>query len=74
VAAGFNGTVTLGALGVTSIPGASGKWTANSVAVGKASAFNIQTSASTPAGTYPITFTAAGAGVIHTVTVSLIVK
>jgi hypothetical protein len=74
VAAGFNGTVTLGALGVTNIPGATGKWSAGSIAGGRASSFTVQTSASTPAGNYPITFTASGAGVIHTVTVSLVVN
>jgi hypothetical protein len=74
VAAGFNGTVSLGATGASSIPGASGTWSAGSLAAGSASAFTVQTSASTPAGTYPITFTAAESSVIHTVTVSLVVN
>jgi len=74
VAAGFSGTVSLGAAGVSSIPGATGEWSAGSVAAGRASTFSIQTSASTPAGTYPITLTASNGSVSHTVTVSLVVK
>lgn len=74
VAAGFNGTVSLGAAGVTSISGTTGKWSAGSIATGHASTFTIQTSASTPAGTYPITLTASEGSVTHTVTVSLIVN
>jgi hypothetical protein len=74
VAAGFNGTVSLGSAGVSSIPGATGKWSANSSATGHGTSFNVQTSASTPAGTYPITLIASEGAVTHTVTVSLVVQ
>jgi hypothetical protein len=74
VAAGFNGTVSLGSTGVTSIPGVTGKWSAGSVASGHAATFSVQTSASTAAGTYPITLTASEGSVTHTVTVSLVVN
>lgn len=70
---GFTGTVSLKA-DVTAIRGASASWTPASINTSGSSTLTVSTSASTPAGTYPVTMIANRGSVTRTVTVSLVVN
>jgi len=68
---GFTGTVSLSANGLPA--GATASFSATSVVVPGSSTLTVTTSASTPAGTYPITITGTS-GSSHNTTVSLVVN
>jgi serine protease len=68
---GFTGTVTLSVAGLPT--GATGTLTPASVNGSGSSALTIDTSSSTPAGTYPLTVKGVGGSITHTFTVTLIV-
>ena len=65
---GFNGQTTLAAFGTDQIPGASGSWTQTSITGSGTSTYTINTSAATPTGNYPVTFTAQSGNLTRTVT------
>ena len=71
---GFSGSATFGQFGVSSVPGASGSWSAGSLKGSGSVTFTVNTTSNTPRGTYPLTFSAQSGDVTRTVTVSLIVQ
>jgi hypothetical protein len=69
----FTGTVNLSSDGVQSIPGATASWSSSSVTNSGTSTFTVNTSSSTPAGSYPVVLIANSGGVTRTSTVSVVV-
>ena len=70
---GFNVKTTFTQNGVSLIPGATSSWSQRSLVGSGVVQYTVSTSASTPAGTYPITLSAHSGNTQHTVTVSLTV-
>jgi hypothetical protein len=68
---GFNGTVNFSVSGLPS--GASGNFVPTSVNGSGNSTLSITTSASTPAGSYPLTITGTSGSLVHTTSVTLVV-
>ena len=68
---GFSGTVTFNVSGLPS--GASGSFNPASVNASGSTMLSVSTSASTPAGSYPLTITGTSGPVSHTVNVTLVV-
>ena len=71
---GYNLATTFSSNGVSGVPGATSKWSATSLPGSGSVQFTVNTSASTPPGTYPITLAAHSGNLMRTVTVSLIVQ
>jgi hypothetical protein len=69
---GFIGSVTLAATGLPT--GATASFSPASISVSGQTTLSVATSASTPAGTYPITISAVSGTVSHTATVSVTVQ
>ena len=59
--------------GVQNIPGATASWSPGSITPNQSATFTVNTSASTPAGTYQITLFAQAGSLTHTLVVLLIV-
>ena len=70
---GMTGTVNLTLDGVSEIPGAAASFSPASMSTSASSVLTVNTAASTPAGTYPITIIANSGNVTHTVTISVAV-
>jgi hypothetical protein len=70
----FNGTAQLSYDGVQSIPGATGSWSANSLSANGSATFTLNTSATTPAGTYPVVLLANSGNFTRTTTVLVTVN
>ena len=71
---GFAGQATLTQYGVNLIPGASGTFSATSIKQSGTVTFTVNTSKSTPAGSYPITLIAHSGNLTRTVSVWLNVE
>jgi len=69
---GFNSSVSLGVSGLPS--GAKATFNPASVTGGGSSAMSVTTGATTPAGTYPLTITGTSGSLVHTTTVTLVVR
>jgi hypothetical protein len=69
---GFTGSVTFTATGLP--PGAAASFNPSSISVSGQTTLSVATSASTPAGTYPIKISAVSGAVSHTTTVSVTVQ
>jgi hypothetical protein len=72
---GFTGSVSLSVSGLP--PGASASWSTTSVPLGTAPTtvtLTVTTANATTGGTYPLTITGTGGGLIHTAAVNLAVK
>jgi Abnormal spindle-like microcephaly-assoc'd, ASPM-SPD-2-Hydin len=70
---GMTGTVSLTVDSLSGIPGAASSFSPASISTSGASVMTLTTSASTPAGTYPVTIIANNGNVTHAVTVSVVV-
>ncbi len=71
---GFNGVTNFNQFGASTIPGGSARWSAGSLTGSGTVTMTVNTSSSTPRGTYPITVSGTSGGVTRTVTVSLVVN
>ncbi|HEV2178506.1 MAG TPA: choice-of-anchor D domain-containing protein [Terriglobia bacterium] len=69
----FDGTVNLTSDGVSSIPGATASWSANSITDSGTATFTVNTTSATPAGSYPVVLIASSGSVVRTSTVSVII-
>jgi polygalacturonase/uncharacterized membrane protein len=69
---GFTGTVSLSASGLPS--GATASFNPDSIVTSGSSTLTVSTSGSTPAGSYPLTITAASGGLTHSSSVTLVVQ
>jgi hypothetical protein len=70
----FTGTVQLSYDGIQNIPGATASWSATSINPYGSSNFTVNTSSSTPAGTYPVTMIATSGSLTRTITALLTVQ
>ena len=70
---GMTGTVNLTLDGISKIPGATASFSPASISTSAASVLTVNTSASTPAGTYPFTIIANSGNITHTITISVAV-
>jgi len=70
---GMTGTVNLTVDGVPAIPGATASFSPSSITTSGSSVLTLNTSPSTPPGTYPVTIIGNSGNVTRTVTVSLVV-
>lgn len=70
----FNGQTTFAAYGLDQIPGATGSWSTTSLTGSGTAVFTLDTTASTPAGNYPVTLTAQSGNLTHTMTAWLTVQ
>jgi rhamnogalacturonan endolyase len=70
--AGFTGTVTFSVSGLPS--GATAAFNPTSVTTSGSTTMTVATSASTPAGSYPLTVTATSGALVHTAGVTLVVQ
>jgi hypothetical protein len=70
---GMGGTVNLTVDGLSAIPGAAASFSPASIGTSGASIMTLNTSATTPAGTYPVTIIGNDGNITHTVAVSVVV-
>jgi len=70
----FGSTVTLASDGLQGIAGMSGNWSPGTMSGSSSATFTVNTSKSTPAGSYPITLIATSGSTIHTMTVTVTVQ
>ena len=70
----FTGTVTLASDGVQNIPGATASFNPGTIVTSGSSTFTVNTSATTPKGSYNITLLATNASVTKTMTVNVTVQ
>lgn len=70
----FNGQATFNAYGVDQIPGATASWSQTSLTGSGTAIYTVNTSATTPLGSYPITLTAQSGNVTRTLTAWLVVQ
>jgi hypothetical protein len=66
---GFTGSVALSLSGLPS--GATATFTPSSIATAGSSTLRITTTAATPGGSYPLTITGSGGGIVHTASLTL---
>jgi hypothetical protein len=70
---GMTGNVNLKLDGVSKIPGATASLNPATITTSSTSVLTVNTSASTPSGTYPITIIANSGNITHTITISVAV-
>jgi len=70
----FTGTVTLASDGVSSIPGATAKFSPSSINTSGSSTFTVTTAKTTPKGTYNLTLLATNGSTTRTMTVTVTVQ